>query len=158
MCTSNGNEHVPPFDGMGIPSIQMEIGSLSLHGSWHPFSLNSSERPISRKWQGTPLPLKWQLTAPPIQVQQGPLPLKWQLSVTPSQYKHYMYFVLSILSIYNIFGILYIINYVQLQIAMGMPPTIFALAALPLKWHMVALLFKWQWAPPSLNGNGHTSS
>ena len=89
--------------------------------------------PIPRKWQGTPLPIQRQLAAPPIQVQQGPLPLKWQLAVTPSQYKHYMYFVLSILNIYNIFCILYIINYVQLQIAMGMPPTLMALAALPLK-------------------------
>ena len=86
--------------------------------------------------------------SPPIQGQQDPLPPKWQLAGTPSQYKYYMYFVLSRLSIYNMFLYnIYIINQVQLPIAMGMPPTLMAWAALPLKWHMVALLLEWQWSP-----------
>ena len=76
MCASNGNGHVSPFNGMGIPSIQMAMRSRSLHCSWHPFSLNSSDPLISRKWQGTPLPIQMTIGSPSHSSATGPTPPK----------------------------------------------------------------------------------
>ena len=74
MCTSNGNEHVSPSNGMGIPSIQMANGNLSLHGSWHPFSLNSSERPNTSQMARDTPPLQMTIGSPSHSSATGPTP------------------------------------------------------------------------------------